>query len=267
MVDANPQLIRGIILCSIGWLMAVVATAIPYWWSTKIWAEQTGYYLDIGLFKVCYSEICRSFDGSTPAWAAGAQACMVISILLIGSSIILCLLYIFILKDRQSLITAAGIMNYVASALLPGAVLIVLLVLTLERPFGEYIIGIPHASFFLTLFADGFIGGGGRQMWKSRNPGGVVVSTPATAFTNQTAVVMQPVAPTSGGMVLVQPGVQYPGGMVLGQPGVQTSGGMVLGQPGVQYPGGMVLGQPGVPTSGGMVFMQPPGYSEPKKDH
>ncbi|XP_045199048.2 uncharacterized protein LOC123553385 [Mercenaria mercenaria] len=195
----NVMLLRGVVVVTIALVVAIVAAALPYWWTTSPFAGTDGISSDVGLFKTC-SEIklsahiktgSKSCTENTDAasWLRGVQACVVISIILVAVSLALAAIYYCIFTNIPVLALVIATLNFIAGSLLEiGA--IVFLVMILKEAGFRFGVGIPHVSFYLALVAGGMLTSGGRILYKSRlqNAVGQALTTPRDTTFALTAV-------------------------------------------------------------------------------
>lgn len=162
----NNTLIVGLIVTGIALLFCIISTAIPYWWSSD--------NVNIGLFRLCADTLlgnkCADLDDSAD-WLNATRAMMILSILSLGGSVLLAILFGFILKDKQIIAIGAAFMSFA------GAVLALLGVIIFAAKFPDdvydlvYGEGSFHASFGLAIIAliAAFVGGAILFLSRTRN--------------------------------------------------------------------------------------------------
>ncbi|XP_045171523.2 epithelial membrane protein 3-like isoform X2 [Mercenaria mercenaria] len=148
----NNTLLIALVLTCVALLLCIISTAIPYWWSSD--------NFDLGLFRYCgtinilgtSSTSCGEFS-DVPDWMKATRAMMVLSILALGASILLSVLFGFIMKEKQFLAILAAFMCFAAAGL---AILGVIIygakapLKSFDLVYGE---GSLHAGFGLAIIA------------------------------------------------------------------------------------------------------------------
>lgn len=108
----NKLLLVSIVLIGLSLVFAIVATAIPFWWrvSADGWDES----INFGLFQVCRytrsDEVCASYE-QVSDWLRAVQAMMIMSILALGASLGLSVMFAFIVKDKTILALCAAFLS------------------------------------------------------------------------------------------------------------------------------------------------------------
>lgn len=141
-------ILLGIIVTGIALLFSIVSTAIPYWWSSDD--------ANIGLFRVCtkvkesaIGEICYEFGGTD--WVKATRAMMILSILALGSSIFMSVLFGFVMKDKHILAVGSAFMCVIAAGLALAGVIIY--GVKTSDSYAAYSNGTLHAGFGLAIIA------------------------------------------------------------------------------------------------------------------
>ncbi|XP_060598506.1 uncharacterized protein LOC132752216 [Ruditapes philippinarum] len=144
----NKMLLLGIALTGGALLLCIVATAIPYWWSSDA--------VDVGLFRVCGSTIlgnkCLEYS-DTPDWLDATRAMMILAILSLGASILMSILFGFIMKERQFLAILSALLCFAGA----GLTILGVIIFGSKHPGDLYKVlygdGSLHAGFGLAIIA------------------------------------------------------------------------------------------------------------------
>lgn len=146
----NTTLLIGIVVTGAALLFNIISTAIPYWWSSD--------NANIGLFSGCFKitsyiitvETCRDI-GEGADWVKATRAMMILSILGLGSSILLSILFGFVMRDKQFLALGSAFMCVVAA----GFVLLGVIIYGAKASdsYKGLVGGSLHAGFGLAIIA------------------------------------------------------------------------------------------------------------------
>ncbi|XP_052798469.1 uncharacterized protein LOC128230326 isoform X2 [Mya arenaria] len=134
------SLTLGLVVACAAFVEDVISTGIPYWY--KIGSGSGTFYY--GLFMACaytpIGSVCQKWH-ILPDWVMASQAMMISSVLALGASILLGIMFLTILKDKAIVCIGAAFMSFAAGLAVAGV------------KFTKEASGDLHAGFGLAIIA------------------------------------------------------------------------------------------------------------------
>ncbi|XP_052788016.1 uncharacterized protein LOC128222885 [Mya arenaria] len=161
----NPYVNGGLALVVLAEVLAILSTALPYWFQVSVVNEEV---TNAGLFEACGSQpgigsICVAYGGQVqfgsdigePVWLKAAQAMMILSVIAHAGGIVLAGMYAIKVRDWLTLIAASTATTSAGVVFgLIGTVIAGIKFSTLIPPEARAVaVGSLHAAFGLGVVA------------------------------------------------------------------------------------------------------------------